>query len=120
MFDNLKNLASLMSQMKSMRENMERMQAELARKTVTADAGAGAVTVTANGKLEILSIRLDPSMMAALAATASETDRRMVEELIAAAVNAALKRAQELVQQEVGKVTQGLDLPPGLDQMLGQ
>ncbi|MBI1335340.1 MAG: YbaB/EbfC family nucleoid-associated protein [Phycisphaera sp.] len=122
MFDQLKNLASLMGNAKEVRRRMEAMQAELGRQTVEADAGAGAVRVTANGKLEIVGVRFDPVMIATLVeGTDREADRQMIEDLVTAATNAALAKARELVQQEMAKITGGLDLSgfPGMDQLTG-
>ena len=77
MFDNLKNMAGLMSQAKEMRAKMEQAQAELARKTVEADAGAGAVRVTMNGKMEVLSVRIDKAMIATLVGSGAERTLRL-------------------------------------------
>lgn len=114
MFDqlkNLKSLAGLMGNAGELREKMEKMQAELARLTAEADAGAGAVRVVVNGKMEILSVRLDPAMTSVLTGQGAEADQAMIEELIVSATNEALRRAQELVRQEMMKLTGGMDLP---------
>ena len=122
MFDNLKNMAAMMGQVKQMRQQMEQMQQELARKTVEADSGAGAVRVVMNGKFQVLSIHLDRPLLSTLVGSggqgASEEDAQMVEDLIVAAVNAATAKAQELVAQEMQRLTGGLNLP-GLDKLLG-
>ena len=122
MFDqlkNLKSLAGLMGNAEQMREKMEKMQAELSRLTAEADAGAGAVRVVVNGKMEVLSVRLDPAMVSVLVGQGAETDRAMIEELITSATNEALNRAKELVRQEMAKLTGGLNLP-GLYGLLGE
>ena len=121
MFDqlkNLKNLAGLMGNAGELREKMEKFQEELERMTVDADAGAGAVRVTVNGKLTVLSVSLDPTMISALAGEGAEADRAMIEELIVSATNEAMRRAQELVKQEMARQMDGMNLP-GLDGMLG-
>lgn len=121
MFDqmkNLKQLAGLMGNMGDLKEKFEQVQAELAKKTVQADAGAGAVRVTANGKLEIVRVEVDPAMVASLAGEGAEADKEMIEELLTSATNAALKKAQQLVKEEMGKAAGGLNLP-GMDQLLG-
>ena len=121
MFDQMKNmkqLAGLMGNMGQLKEKFEQVQAELAKKHVEADAGAGAVRVTANGKLEIIRVEVDPAMVASLAGEGAEADREMIEELIASATNAALKKAQELVKEEMSKAAGGMNLP-GMDQLLG-
>lgn len=114
MFDQLKNfkgLSGLMAQMPQLREKLEKIQEELASMTVQAEAGAGAVRVTASGKLEILKVELDPAMMKVFAGEGTEQDRQIIEELITAATNEALRRAQELVRQQMLSVTGGLSLP---------
>lgn len=133
MFDNLKNLGSLMAQAGQLREKFEQLQNELANKTVEGDAGAGAVRVVMNGKFEVLSVRLDRPLLAVLTGavgaggesgtTASDGsgsaagDTQMIEELIAAAFNAAALKAQQLVKQEMAGLTGGMNLP-GLSQLL--
>lgn len=121
MFDqmkNLKQLAGLMGNMGDLKEKFEQAQAELAKKTVEADAGAGAVRVTANGKLEIMRVEVDRAMVASLAGQGDEADKEMIEELIASAANAALQKAQQLIKDEMGKAAGGLNLP-GMDQLMG-
>lgn len=116
MFDNLKNMASLMGQAKEMKAKMEAIQQELERRTVTADAGAGAVTVIMNGKFEVMDIQLDPVMIVTLAGTGADADKQMIQDLIVAACRGAHEKAQRMVQDEMGQLTGGLNLP-GLDQM---
>jgi DNA-binding YbaB/EbfC family protein len=83
---------------------MERMQEEVAQKKVEATAGGGMVTVQANGKQELLSIKLDPEVI-------NKDDAQMLEDLVLAACNEALRKSRELVQQEMGKLTGGLKIP---------
>ena len=118
MFDKLKNLAGLMGQAGEIKEKFEQVQAQLGQMTVEADAGAGAVRVVMNGRFEVAAVRLDPAMIATLAGAGAEADRQMVEELIAAAVNAAVAKTQQLIKGEMTSLTGGLDIP-GLDKMLG-
>ncbi len=121
MFDQLKNLKSLASMMGNageLREKMEKFQAELEKLTAEADAGAGAVRVTVNGKMLVLSVSLDPTMLGALAGEGAEADKAMIEELIVSATNEAMRRVQELVKQETMKMTEGMNLP-GLDGLMG-
>ena len=121
MFDqlkNMKNLAGLMGNAGELREKMEKFQEELVRLTAEADAGAGAVRVVVNGKLQVLSVSLDPVMTKALAGEGSEIDLAMIEELIVSATNEAMRRAQELVRQEMAKLTGGMDIP-GIEGLLG-
>jgi DNA-binding YbaB/EbfC family protein len=114
MFDQLKNLkglASLLGNSGELRAKMEAFQAELAKKTVEADAGAGAVRVRMNCKFEVQRVEIDPVMVATLAGSGTDADREMIEDLIAAAVNAAFSKAQELARDEAMKMTGGLNLP---------
>ena len=91
----------------NLQREIARVQEELAQKTVEAQAGGGMVTVTANGRQEILSIRIEPSVI-------DPHEQGMLQDLVVAAVNLALRKAQELAQQEIAKVTGGLPLPPGM------
>jgi DNA-binding YbaB/EbfC family protein len=80
------------------------LQEEVGRKKVEATAGGGMVTVEANGKQEIVSIKIDPEVV-------SKDDVQMLEDLVLAACNEALRKSRELVQQEMGKITGGLKIP---------
>lgn len=110
-FKNLKGLASLLGNSSELRAKMEAFQAELGRKIVEADAGAGAVRVRMNGKFEVQRVEIDPAMVATLAGSGDAADRTMIEDLIAAAVNAAFAKAQQLARDEAMKMTGGLNLP---------
>jgi hypothetical protein len=91
----------------SIQREIARVQEELAQRTVEAQAGGGMVTVTANGRQEIMSIRIEPGVI-------DPQEQGMLQDLVVAAVNLALRKAQELAQQEIAKVTGGLPLPPGM------
>jgi len=93
-----------MKQAKKMQAKMAELQAELEQKTVESSAGGGMVKVIANGKQEILSITIDPEVVNA-------EDIEMLQDLILAAVNDALRKAQEMVAEEMSKITGGLKLP---------
>ncbi len=111
MFDglkNLKNLAGMLDQAGEVRERMERMRADLARREVSAEAGAGAVRVTMTGDLRVRAVELDPAMIGVLTGEGHDADREIVEELIVAATNAALERAQTLIRDEMSKATGSL------------
>jgi DNA-binding YbaB/EbfC family protein len=112
MFDAFKNMnmGDIMNQAKQMRQEMEQMQAELAKKTVTADAGGGMVQATVSGKLELVKLTIDKSKI-------DVNDTEMLEDVIIAAVNAAQARAGQMMQAEMQKKAQEMGLPPG---MLGQ
>jgi len=109
MFDALKNmnLGDLMSKAREMREQMEKMQAELAKKTVTADAGGGMVQATVSGKMELVKLKIDNTKI-------DVNDTEMLEDVIIAAVNAAQARAAQMMQQEMQKKAQEMGLPPGM------
>ena len=111
MFDNLKNLANLpgvLAKAREMQEKMQQIQAGLAEKQVTADAGGGMVEAVVNGRMELVRVRIDRARVPDL------TDTEMLEELIVAAVSAAQRKAAEMVQQEMQKAASDLGLPPGM------
>jgi DNA-binding YbaB/EbfC family protein len=121
MFDQLKNLGNigqLMAKAGEMRAKMEAMQDELARKQVTGDAGAGMVTATVNGRLELIKLKVDRERLAATNAEGktalSAGDFEMLEDLICAAVRAAQGKAGEMMKDEMGKMAGEMGLPPGM------
>jgi DNA-binding YbaB/EbfC family protein len=121
MFDQmkqLKSLAGLMGNAGEIKSKFEQLQRDLEGKSVSADAGAGAVRVTVNGKLKVLSVQLDPAMTAALVGEGADADREMIEQLIVSATNAAFQKAQEMIKDEMSELTGGMNLP-GLDQLTG-
>ncbi len=97
----------MLKQAQKMKAEMERIQAEAAAKTVEGRAGGGMVTAVANGKGEILRVRIDPEV-------AQGDDLEMLQDLVTAAVNDALHKARELLTQEMSRLAGGLGLPPGL------
>lgn len=103
------NMQQAMKQFQKMQADMARVQEELGTKSVTATAGGGVIKVEITGKLEIKTIELDPGIV-------SNDDLEMLQDLIIAAVNEAIKKAQDLANDEMGKVTGNLKLPgmPGL------
>jgi len=122
MFDQLKNLSALpglLSRAKEMQDKMRQMQDDLGKKTVTADAGAGMVEATVNGKMQLISIRIDRSRLGPTDITTNKTalgdaDVRMLEDLITASVSAAQSKAAALMQEEMGKIASDLGIPPGM------
>jgi len=102
-----KNMGNLMRQAQEMQKKMADIQAGLAEKTCQAASGGGMVTVTVNGAFKVTGIKIDPAVV-------TQDDVEMLEDLVVAAVNEGLKRAQEMANEEMGKVTAGLNLPPGL------
>jgi len=103
------NLGNLMKQAQQFQAKFAKLQEELAEKTVEGSAGGGMVSVVANGKQEILSVRIDPEVV-------DPQDIEMLQDLILAAVNDGLTRAKTMMNEEMGKITQGMNLPniPGL------
>ncbi len=101
------NLQGLFEAAQRIQSEMARVKGELATKTVSAETGGGLVRCTANGKGDVVSLDLDPSLLA-------PDSRQMLIDLTVGAVNLALDRARQLAQEEVAKATGGLSLPPGL------
>ncbi|SHK33432.1 YbaB/EbfC family nucleoid-associated protein [Desulforamulus aeronauticus] len=98
------NMNKMMKQVQKMQQEMAKMQEELANRTVEATAGGGAVKVVASGKQEIVSITLKPEAV-------DPEDIEMLQDLLLAAVNEALRQSQEMVSKEMGKLTGGLNIP---------
>jgi len=98
------DLTSMMKQARNIQERVQGLQEELAQKTVEAEAGAGMVRVVANGKQEIISVKIAPEIV-------SPDDIGMLEDLVSAAVNEALRSARELMQEEMTKITGGIRIP---------
>ena len=103
------NMAGLMKQAKKMQENMARAQEELADMEVSATSGGGMVTVSVNGKQELLSIAIKPDAV-------DPDDIEMLEDLVLAATNEALRKAGEAANEHMAKVTGPMQsmLPPGM------
>jgi len=102
-------LQEMLGQAKQMQEQM---QQKLAATVVEASSGGGAITVKMNGKKEVLKVTIDPAAVASL--TGPHPDVEMLEDLIAAAVNEAGRRAEDILKSSVQGMLGGLDLPPGL------
>ena len=100
----MKNFGSIMKQAQKMQAQIAKVQEELAQKTVEASAGGGMITVVVNGKQDILSIKIEPEVIDA-------KDVEMLQDLVVAAVNEALKKSQEMVSEEMRKITGGLQIP---------
>jgi DNA-binding YbaB/EbfC family protein len=100
----MKNIGDLMKKAQQMKASMERLQEELAEKEVEAAAGGGMVTVRATGAQEIASVEIDPSVI-------DPEEKEMLQDLIQAAVNEALRKSKEMMQEEMGKITGGLPVP---------
>ncbi|MBO8126879.1 MAG: YbaB/EbfC family nucleoid-associated protein [Firmicutes bacterium] len=100
------NIAKMMKQIQKMQQDMAKIQEELKEKTVEGSAGGGVVKAEANGQYELVSITIDPEAV-------DPEDVEMLQDLVLAAVNDALRKAHELATNELSKLTGGLDLPPG-------
>ncbi|RYD04273.1 hypothetical protein N752_15630 [Desulforamulus aquiferis] len=98
------NMNKMMKQVQKMQADMAKMQEELANRTVESTAGGGVIKVVANGKQEIVSIEIKPEAV-------DPDDVEMLQDLILAAVNEALRQSQEMVSKEMGKLTGGLNIP---------
>jgi|SRR5512135_1981731 nucleoid-associated protein EbfC len=98
-------LAGLMKQAQQMQENMKKVQEELAQTEIEGQSGAGMVKVLMTCKHDVRRITIDPSVM---------DDKDMLEDLVAAAVNDAVRRVEATVQEKMGGMTAGLQLPPGM------
>jgi DNA-binding YbaB/EbfC family protein len=92
-----------------MQEKLLELQEGLGEKTVEATVGGGMVTVVANGRQEVVSIKIEPQVLEDL--KTGELEVTMLEDLVASGVNAALAKARELMQQEMAKLTGGLRIP---------
>jgi DNA-binding YbaB/EbfC family protein len=102
-------LQEMLGQAKQMQEHV---QQKLATTVVEASSGGGAITVRMNGKKEVLKVTIDPSAVASL--TGPTPDVEMLEDLVAAAVNEAGRRAEDIMKSTVQGMMGGLNLPPGL------
>ena len=98
---NASEMAEMMKRAQQMQSKVSELQKELATRRFEASAGGGMVEATVSGSLRVLSIEIEPSLF-------EERDRGMIEDLVAAAVNAALTKAQETVAQEMAKVQQSM------------
>jgi nucleoid-associated protein EbfC len=98
------DLSSIMQQAKIMQEKMAQIQQDLARKTITGSAGGGMVEVTVNGQGEVLAVTVEPVVI-------DPKEAGMLQDLIVAATNDALRKAKELSKEELGRLTGGMNLP---------
>lgn len=103
------DMGNLLKQAQAMQERLGKIQEEAATKTVEASAGGGMVTVTANGAMQVIKVVIDPEVIKA-------EDREMLQDLLVAATNEALRKAKDLMAEEVKSLTGGLGIPglPGL------
>jgi len=99
-----KGFGNIMKQAKVMQERIGKIQEELATKTVEASAGGGMVTAVVSGGQELVSIKIDPEVI-------DPDDIEMLEDLVVAAINEGLKRSQEMMAEEMAKITGGIKIP---------
>ena len=99
-------LAGLMKQAQAMQANMEKMQEELAKTVVEGQAGAGLVSILMTCKFYVSRVSIDPSLMG--------DDKEMLEDLVAAALNDAVRKVEATTQEKMSGFTSGLNLPPGM------
>ena len=101
------NIAKMMKQAQKVQEQLAQTQAELAAKTVEVTAGGGKLTVVATGAGDIVSIKISPDIV-------DPTDVEMLEDLILGGVKQAIAKGRALAESEMGKISSGMGLPPGL------
>lgn len=109
MFGKLGDLAGLMKSAKQIQANFAQLQQELATRRYEADAGAGLVKATVDGRGSIVSVKIEPNAV---------NDLELLEDLVKAAVNTAVTKSQEAMQQEMSAMTGGLNIP-GMNELLG-
>jgi len=102
-----KGFNQILQQAKKMQDQLVKLQAEMGDKTVEAQSGGGMVTCVVNGRQEVVSLKISPEVL-------EEKDNELLEDLITAAVNEGLNRSREMVQEEMSKVTGGMQMPFGM------
>ena len=98
------NLGDMLKQAQELQSNMESLKSDLETKTVTASSGAGMVTAEVNGAFQLVNLKIDPSVVNA-------TEVEMLEDLVRAAVGEALRKAKDMMKEEMGKITGGISIP---------
>lgn len=106
MFD-MNNLGDLMKKAREVQENMTRVQEEMGRRQITAEAGGGMCTATVNGRLELVKLKIDKSKI-------DVNDTELLEDVVVAAVHAAQVRAAGVLKEEMARKAQEMGLPPGM------
>lgn len=101
---NMGNMQGMMKKVQKMQADMQKMQEELKTKIVDASVGGGAVTIVMNGEKNVQSVKIDPSVV-------DTDDMEMLEDLVLSAVNAAGQKVDDMMAQEMSKVTGGMKLP---------
>jgi DNA-binding YbaB/EbfC family protein len=98
------DMNTIMQQAKQLQEKMQQVQEELGRKTVSSSAGGGMVTATVNGRQELLSIQIEKTVI-------DPEEAGMLQDLVVAAVNDAMRKAKEMAQAEMGQLAGGMNIP---------
>jgi len=106
-----KMLGDLMKQAQKMQEQMGKIQEDSKKKTVEASAGGGVVVATVSGAMELVSLKIEKDVV-------NPEDLEMLQDLVVAAVNEALRRAQQMVSEDMGKLTGGMNIP-GMGNLFG-
>jgi len=104
---NMGNMAGMMKKVQKLQTEMKKMQEELKKKTVDVSTGGGAVKLVMNGDKQVVSLTIDPGVV-------DPEDVEMLQDIISAAVNEAIKKVDDMMASEMGKITGGLGLPPGM------
>lgn len=107
MFGNKNQMQAMMKKVQKMQTDMAQMQEELKTRIVETTAGGGAIKVVVNGDKQLVSLVIDPDAI-------DPEDVEILQDMILAATNEALRKAEEMVQKEMGKLTGGMGLPPGM------
>ena len=102
-----KQFGQILQQAKKMQEKLVKMQEEVASKTVEAQSGGGMVSCVVNGKQEVLSLKISEEIW-------EEKDKELLEDLVMAAINEGLDKSREMLQEEMAKVTGGMQMPFGM------
>lgn len=98
------SMSKMMKQAKKVQEKIAKMQEELEKREIEASAGGGAVSVVVNGKQQLVQIKIKPEAV-------DPDDVEMLEDLITAAINEGIKKSQDMVSEEMAKITGGLNIP---------
>ena len=101
------DMGNLMKQAQKMQEELQKAQAEVANLEVNGESGAGLVKIVMNGRHDVKRVVIDPSLM--------EEEKDILEDLIAAAVNDAVRKVETQSQEKMAKVTGGMGMPPGFN-----
>lgn len=101
------NMAGMMKKVQKLQKQMTQMQDELKQKTIDVTSGGGVVKVVMNGEKQVVSLTIDPTAV-------DPKDVEMLQDLICAAMNEAVKKVDDMMASEMGKLTGGLNLPPGM------